>query len=184
MDRSGKVPLRFGQVWMDGEVATETDIVGAFDIEVDRNIDRLVLTFTDPKFSAFHESTKVLHLNTQKSSLSYSFTAPLMQKDAAKVEEDNTITMTFRNIDIAKLKVPDTADLENMQIYGNIVSQSIFGPTYKDIIGDSFTVDDSGLEQPITVVVLMCLTFSDESKEAVDVPGSYTFSFKKSYIQV
>ncbi len=64
------------------------------------------------------------------------------------------------------------------------MSQSIFGPTYKDIIGDSFTVDDSGLEQPITVVVLMCLTFSDERKEAVDVPGSYTFSFKKSYIQV
>ena len=34
LDRSGKVPLRFGQVWMDGEVAAETDIVGAFDIQV------------------------------------------------------------------------------------------------------------------------------------------------------
>ncbi len=69
-------------------------------MQVDRNVERLVLTFTDPKFSAFHESTKVLHLNTQKNSLSYTFNAPLMQKDAAKLNEDNTITMAFRYVTI------------------------------------------------------------------------------------
>ena len=181
LDRTGRVPLRFGKVCLGGVEMAETDILGSFSISLPRGIERLVLTFTDPRFSTFHQATKVLHLRTDKTSISYTFHVPLLQKETAEVE-DNTIMISHKDANIAKVGLPEDANVAHMKVYGNVVSQSIYGTTYRDIIGDSFTVDDSKLEQPVSVVILLCLTIMDETETTVNISGKYSFGFNRMYI--
>ena len=182
LDRTGRVPLRFGKVWLGGVEVTETDILGAFSIALTRGIERLVLTFTDPRFSTFHEATKVLHLRTNKNSISYTFHVPLLERETASIK-DNTIMIGHKENDIVQITLPEGTDMKTISIYGNIVSQSIYGTTYKDIIGDSFTIDDYKLEQPVSMVLLVCLTIMNESETALDIPGTYSFAFNKMHFK-
>ncbi len=176
VDKTERTPLKFGKVWLGGEEVAETDIVGAFTISLPRGIERLVLTFTDPRFSKFHQSTKVLHLSTEKSVIFYTFHIPLLQKNAAAVD-GNIVTISHRKEEIVKIELPEDAD-----VFGTVVSQSIYASSYKDNIGDSFTIEAARLEQPISIVMLLCLTVLDETQSAVDLPGKYTFSFSKAYV--
>ena len=181
LDRTGRIPLRFGKVWLGGTEVAETDILGSFSIPLPRGIERLVITFTDPRFSTFHQATKVLHLRTDKMSISYTFHVPLLQKETAEVE-DNTIMISHKDIKVARIGLPEDTNVAEMKVYGNVVSQSIYGTTYKDIIGDSFTIGDNKLEQPVSVVFLLCLTIMDETETAVNVSGKYSFGFNKMYV--
>ena len=182
LDRTGRVPLRFGKVWLGGVEVTETDILGAFSISLPRGIERLVLTFTDPRFSTFHEATKVLHMRTNKNSISYTFHIPLLENESAKIKDDK-IMINHKENDIVGISLPKEAELETLTVYGNVVSQSLYGTTYKDVIGDSFTIDDNQIEQPVRIILLVCLTIMNETETALDIPGIYSFSFNKMHFE-
>ena len=181
VDRTERIPLRFGAVWMGDQQVAETDILGRFKIALPRHTERVVLTFTDPKFSIFHEATNVLHLKTDKSAISYTFYVPLLEKEPLPIE-DNAVTITHKDTDLVKITFPDAGDIDmkELQAHATVMSQSIYGNTYKSFIGDSYTLDDNQLEQPISLGLLFCLAVMNGSDAALVLPGMYEFSFSKS----